>query len=109
MAVETKRSFILIASFVILLTVGGYLWLNRGYGDVSPMTYQFSKALYSACLKKSDEHLATVKKLIDESNQTALPTKEREWLEQIIDLAQSGQWESAATEARRIMEDQVIY
>ncbi|MCP4097671.1 MAG: hypothetical protein GY748_15670 [Planctomycetaceae bacterium] len=110
MEVENRRSLIFVLfSGMLLVLVGGYLWANRGYGEVSPDTYQFSKALYSACLKKSDEHLDMVDKLLDESDDLSLPSNERIWIEKIIKLARSGDWKSAAKKAKRMMEDQVKY
>ncbi|MDA7905436.1 hypothetical protein N9B60_01600 [Mariniblastus sp.] len=109
MEVKSRSNSGIISCLVILLLFGGYFWLNRGYGEVSPDTYQFSKALYSACLKKSDEHLAKIEELLDESDESSLPSNERIWLTQITQLAQSGDWESAARKAKRMMEDQVKY
>jgi hypothetical protein len=110
MEVENRRSLIFVLlSGMLLVLVGGYLWVNRGYGEVSPDTYQFSKALYSACLKKSDEHLDMVDKLLNESDDLSLPPNEQIWIEKIIKLARSGDWKSAAKKAKRMMEDQVKY
>ena len=109
MEVKSRINFGIISCLVILLLFGGYFWLNRGYGEVSPDTYQFSKALYSACLKKSDEHLTKIEELLDESDETSLPSNERIWLDEITKLAQNGDWESAARKAKRMMEDQVKY
>ena len=53
MEVKHRRNFsVVIFSVLLLVLVAGYLSVTRGYGEVSPETYQFSKALYSACLKK---------------------------------------------------------
>ena len=109
MAVENRRNFALISFFITILLVGSYFWLYRGYGEVSPRTYQFSKAIYSACLKKSDDHLAKVEELLNESDGASLPTNEAIWLDQIIEIARSGNWDSAAKKAKRMMEDQVKY
>ena len=110
MEVKHRRNFsVVLIPTMLLVLVAGYLWVNRGYGEVSPETYQFSKALYSACLKKSDEHLDMVDKLLDESDDLLLPSNERIWIEKIINLARSGDWESAAKKAKRMMEDQVKY
>lgn len=110
MEVGNRGSLIFILFSVMLLALaGGYMWVNRGYGEVSPETYQFSKALYSACLKKSDEHLDMVDKLLDESDDSSIPSNERIWIEKIIKLARSGNWDSAAKKAKRMMEDQVKY
>lgn len=89
----------------VLLSIG--LWLNRGYGEVSPETYQYSKALYSACLNKSKDHLSKIETLLSTSEN--VPEGEREWLEAIVAQAQSDDWVSASRNARRMMEDQVKY
>ena len=98
----------LIAAIGILaLLVLSFWWLNQGYGKVSPETYQFSQSLYSACLKKSDEHLEKVTQMLDEDRSHSIPAHELKWLKSIISKAESGQWESAAKMAKRIMDDQV--
>ena len=110
MEVKHRRNFsVVIFSVLLLVLVAGYLSVTRGYGEVSPETYQFSKALYSACLKKSDEHLAKVEELLDESDDLSLPSNERIWIDKIIKLARSGDWKSAAKKAKRMMEDQLKY
>ena len=95
----------LVAVAGILLAIG--LWLNRGYGEVSPETYQYSKALYSACLNKNKEHLDKIENLLSTSED--VPKNEREWLEAIVAQAQSDDWVSASKDARRMMEDQIKY
>jgi len=95
----------LVAVVGIVLAVG--LWLNRGYGEVSPQTYQYSKALYSACLNKNKEHLSKIEVLLSASED--VPEAEREWLEAIVAQAQNDDWVSASKDARRMMEDQVKY
>lgn len=109
MAVENSRNLTLISFFVTILLVGSYVWLYHGYGEVSPRTYQFSKAIYSACLKKNYDHLAKVEELLNESDEASLPPNEAIWLDQIIKIARSGNWEYAAKKAKRMMEDQVKY
>ena len=86
-----------------------FFWLNRGYGEVSPLTYQYSKALYSACLNRSTSHLDQVEQLLSKADAESLPTKERQWIDDIIVEARDGDWQSAAKKARRMMEDQVRY
>lgn len=95
----------LVAVAGIVLAVG--LWLNRGYGEVSPQTYQYSQALYSACLNKNKEHLSKIEVLLSASED--VPEAEREWLEAIVAQAQSDDWVSASKDARRMMEDQIKY
>lgn len=94
----------------ILLVVGiAYWWMPRGYGKVSPKTYEFSTAIYSACLKKSDEHLDKIVELLDSTDESQLPQHERKWLEAIIADAQNQNWEPAAKKAKRMMNDQVEF
>ena len=48
---------------IILLVV--LIWIvNRGYGEVSPQTYEFSKALYGACQTRNPERLLKVEELL---------------------------------------------
>lgn len=95
----------LVALGGILLAVS-LLW-NRGYGEVSPETYQYSKALYSACLNRNKDQLDKIESLLSASEN--VPQKEREWLEAIVAQAQGDDWASASKDARRMMEDQIKY
>ncbi len=90
---------------VILFCLG--IW-GCGYPEVSPTSYELSKALYSACNRRSDEHLSRVIELVD-STQAAgeISDRESKWLRAIVDQARAGDWEAATVEARQIMEDQV--
>ena len=105
---STARKIIVTATIVVAL-VAGYLWIDFGYGEVSPQTYQFSKALYSACQNKNEQHLAKVSELLESEEGTELPDEERQWLMNILKRAQAGDWEAAAKQARQMMEDQVKY
>lgn len=92
--------------FVVLAIAVGLWWMNSGYGKVSPRTYQFSKSLYTACQTKNELHLSKAEELLA-ADAKRLPEKELRWLNSIISLARDGKWESAAANARRMMEDQV--
>ena len=88
----------LIASTISLL----------GDPEVSQKTYEISKALYAACNLKSEERLTKVSAVIDDAiADGSLDEREGGWLRDIIATARSGDWEPAASEARRIMADQV--
>jgi hypothetical protein len=50
-----------------------------------------------------------VEELLNESDEASLPPNEAIWLDQIIKIARSGNWEYAAKKAKRMMEDQVKY
>jgi hypothetical protein len=92
-----------------VVLVFGFWWLNQGYGKVSPLTYQYSKALYSACLTKNEGQLAKVEELLAKSDSAELPANERQWINAILTEAREGEWDSAAQKARRMMEDQVQF
>ncbi len=105
-----KRVWLTAAILVpVILLVAGYSWINRGYGEVSPQAYQFSKAVYSACLNQNDEHLDKIANLMGGDEGAELSDTERRWLADMIARAESGDWKSAARKARRMMEDQVEY
>lgn len=92
---------------VIGMLLAGFWWFNRGYGEVSPLAYEYSKALYSACLNKNEEQLGKVESLLAGGSTETLPSNERQWIDAIIEEARNGKWQSAARKSRRIMEDQV--
>jgi hypothetical protein len=100
--VKSSGVFLLAA----ILVVWGYLWMNQGYGEVSQQTYEFSKAIYGACLAKSEQRLDKIQNLLDDSSGDQLPGHERKWLEAIISNARAENWKVAAKEARSMMEDQ---
>ncbi|TWU07243.1 hypothetical protein CA54_56480 [Symmachiella macrocystis] len=79
-----------------------------GYPQVSPKAYEISKALYSVCNQKSTERLPAISELIEDAlADGSLQETEGVWLNDIVTAGQNGDWESAARESRRIMDDQV--
>ncbi|MCG8651433.1 MAG: hypothetical protein MI861_16450 [Pirellulales bacterium] len=81
---------------------------DRGYGEISPLGYQYATALYSCCNQCDQERLEKISQMIDESHQKQeLDAKEKGWLLAIIQQGRQGQWESAAAEVRALMVDQV--
>ena len=101
------------ATLLLVVIFGAVLGLKmfNGYGEVSPRTYEFAKAIYAACLSKSNERLERVESMLTNSSdsQTEIPDKQREWLQGMVDLAKRGRWDTAANQARQMMEDQVEY
>ena len=92
---------------LLVLLFGSLLLSGCGYPEVSPKTYELSKALYSVCNQKSPERLDKVQALIQSSlNQEEITSREADWLNGIIKQAQAGEWDEALQESRRIMEDQ---
>ena len=100
---DKKLAFALLA---ILLVLGGRWWMNRGYGTVSPQTYEFSKAIYGACLSKNEQRLDKVEQLMNDPSHAELPLNEQKWLDAIISDARADNWEAAAKKARSMMKDQ---
>ena len=96
---------------VLTIAVATFLWLGRGYGTVSPDAYQVAQALYSSCLAKSEVRLEAVESTINDAGDPSLEitAKEQRWLKAIIADAKAGNWQSAAADARQMMEDQVEY
>lgn len=94
---------------LVALLVLTLLPLNGcGYPEVTPKTYELSKALYSVCNQKSEERLEAVQKLIQSSlEQNEINESEADWLNGIIAQAQEGNWETATQEVRQLMEDQI--
>lgn len=92
----------------MVLVVMAFLSLaGCGYPEVSPKTYEISKALYSVCNQKSEERLVAVEKLIQHSlEQNEINDSEAKWLNGMITQAREGAWETAMQESRRMMEDQ---
>ena len=100
-----------VALGVLAIAVATFLWLGRGYGTVSPDAYQVAQALYSSCLAKSEVRLEAVESTINDAGEQLLEitVKEQRWLKEIIADAKAGNWQSAAADARQMMEDQVEY
>ena len=110
MELVKNRSFVLLALLVaVVAVVATVFWLNQGYGEVSPQTYQYSKALYIACLSKNEAQLEKIQEMIQSEKAQAMPDTERQWIEAIVSQAEQGQWKDAAKQAKRMMKDQVKY
>ena len=98
---RTQRITLLRSVFVMSLA-------GCGYSEVSPLTYDYAKALYSATNRQDAEQLAFIRVKVDASlEDDQLTDKEARWLVDIIDTATSGDWDEACDLARRMMLDQV--
>ena len=92
----------------VLLVLGGLFYFNRGYGEVSPKTYEYATALFSICNRKDEARLEKISEMINESVASEeVSETEAGWLLAIVDEAKSGEWESALEDSRNLMEDQV--
>jgi len=77
---------------------------------VSPDTYQYAKALYSVTNRQQVERLEPVSAQIEQARQAGeLPQREAGWLQAIVDDARTGDWQTANSAARQMMQDQVSY
>ena len=79
-----------------------------GYGEVSPEAYQYSQALYSVCNRQDQGKLDRFRdKLAAAIEKHELSHQEAGWLNDIVATAAGGDWKSASSSARKLMEDQV--
>lgn len=87
-----------------------WCFASPGYGKVGYKTYQFATAIYGACLAKSTSRIETVEHLLqaDCEGEDPIIEVERRWLMEIMDQAKNDQWDSAATKAKKMMNDQLV-
>ena len=79
-----------------------------GYGKVSEKAYKYATALYSICSRKDEEHLTEFSKQLTQAKESnEISETEHQWLQQIVEDAENGDWENATRKCRRIMSDQV--
>lgn len=103
-----KAAKFLVVGCGILLAVAAYMYLNRGYGQISELGYQYATALYSACNQSDDEKLEKLSEMIAASQaQREIDDRETRWLQGIIERGRRGDWQAGAREARRLLADQV--
>ena len=88
--------------------VGLILISGCGYPEVSPLTYEYSKAIYSIANQKDLDRLKIIESKINAAATTGeLTDDESKWLGEMIADATSGDWDRASQSARRLMMDQV--
>lgn len=98
-----RRSALQVAALVAFATVVGC-----GYGEVSPTTYEYTQALYSITNRQSTEKLAEFEtKLTQAKAAGELNDAEFELLSDISEKAKGGDWKSAQTNCRDLMEAQI--
>jgi hypothetical protein len=79
----------------------------NSYGRVSPASYDFAMAIYSISNTKSADKLPTFEQKLAEAKQTGSVTaQEAEWLEEILESANAGEWQTAAVASRTMMAEQ---
>jgi hypothetical protein len=95
---------------IVCLIVGYFVFGNRGYGEVGDKAYEISTALYSVCNRQDATKLAGIESLLTSAQSDAsLSLTEVAVLQEILRTAQAGNWASAVSESRALMEDQVKY
>ncbi|MCA9119684.1 MAG: hypothetical protein H6822_34230 [Planctomycetaceae bacterium] len=105
---ESRYSKLVLLGLVVAVVVGAYLYLNRGYGDVSELGYQYATALYSACNQSESRKLEVIYQMaIAARERQELDDRELRWLNGIIEHGRRGDWQAATAEARKLLEDQV--
>lgn len=92
----------LLLAFCVLGTGCG------GYGEVSPTTYEYAKALYGISNRHAEGKLPSVGRGIAAAQMRGeISDREADWLAAIVTDATDGHWDAAQSAARRMMEDQV--
>ena len=96
-----------VALSYLLLVFTGVVGCSR-YSAISPEAYQYTKALYSVCNRRDELRLTNVAQQIDTARaESQLTANEADWLDEIIIVAQAGNWQEATRNARQLMEAQV--
>lgn len=99
-----------VIGLCVLVLVGGVtVWyLNRGYDKVSEQGYQYAMALMSACNRRDEARVeAIVSKIEADRKAGDMPGDDAKTLTGIANRALDGNWDSAATAIRRLLQDQV--
>ncbi|QDV75294.1 hypothetical protein [Botrimarina mediterranea] len=88
---------------LILLVMAGC-----GYGEVSPMAYEFAHALYTLSNRQSADRIDEVTTKIDAAVAAGeITEREAGWLNDICQQCRNGDWSDAQQAAKRMMRDQV--
>lgn len=100
-----------ILGAVVLCSLVAFLSLrSSGYGEVSDKTYEIATAMYSVCNRQDAAKLASIDQLVQSvTADNSITFEEATMLREILAFAQAGDWQTATSEARRLMDDQVKY
>lgn len=90
-----------------LLVFGSLLLAGCGYGEISPLSYEYAKALYGICNRRDAKRLDDLRGQIATAlEKQEITDRESDWFADLIAQAESGEWQEAAEGARQMMEDQ---
>jgi len=104
-----NKKVVIGVTCALLLLVGVLWFANRGYGKVSPDTYQVAKAICGACMEKSHKRIVKIEELLGgDGAELEISTRERVWLEDMLATAKDGRWDVAAKQARQLMKEQAV-
>lgn len=79
-----------------------------GYGDVSPAAYDYATAIYSVANRESADAIDGLAEQVEAAAAAGeINSQEAQWLQDMLADARGGDWESARTAARRMLEDQI--
>ena len=93
---------------VTVVCLSFFLTSCNKYGEISPVAYEYAKALYAVTNRKATDRLDDVQQQIENAeDHHELSTKEARWLLQIVQLARQEDWQSASQKARQMMEEQI--
>ncbi len=83
------------------------MW-NQSYGEISEHGFELSMSLYSACNRHDTVRITRIEELISLGLAAGnLQSREGVWLQNIVNRAKAGRWESASKSLRRLMNDQI--
>lgn len=98
----------LAAGAALLVIVGAWMWMNRGYAKISDSGYQYALALVSACNRQDLKRVQTIVQSVRQAKDDGgLSAYDARVLEEIGELAVAGNWEKAAANAKKLLKAQV--
>jgi len=101
----TYRSAWRTGGTLVIAIVGLSVWylFSKNQVRLSDNGYELSKSLYSACNLEDMKRLQASRLLIDD---LLLTPQERQKMTRIVELAETGQWQAAASFARELLQSQ---
>ena len=105
----TSKTALGLGAAIVVLVSLVYLFFPSGrYGTLSREGYQYAQALYTCCNQRDERKLEQLSEMIASAqSEDALSEEEASWLGAIVSQGRAGDWESAASEVRKLLEDQI--
>lgn len=92
----------------LLLTLACLSVGCHDYPVIGPGAYELAQAVENLCSRRDPAQLPQARQIVQSKFESgAITADERDWLTSILTTAESGDWESAAAEARRLLESQI--